>query len=144
MSGDRRRGFVDTNILIYAFDSSASTKHVAARELIRQLWQEKNGALSIQILQEFYVNVTGKIRHPLSPSAALEVVQDFSQWTLHAPTADDVEAAIRLHQAMRLSFWDAMVVRSAAQLGCSVLWSEDLSHGQELEGLRIVNPFAIA
>jgi predicted nucleic acid-binding protein len=141
MSGELQREFVDTNVLVYAFDRSADTKHAVAQELLRRLWQDRTGCVSVQVLQEFYTTVTRKISRPIPGPEALELVHDFTMWTTHAPDAGDVEAAIRLHQALQFSFWDAMVVHSALRLRCSILWSEDLTHGQRMHDLQVLNPF---
>ena len=139
MSGDRR--FADTNILLYAHDESAGDKHDRARALVEQLWESREGCLSVQVLQEFFVNVTRKIAKPLDAATAKEIVADFSRWYLHVPGADDVLAAIGIHQRTGISFWDAMIVRSAAEIGCAVLYSEDLNAGQEYSEVRVENPF---
>ena len=78
----------------------------------------------------------------LDGDAAESAVEDFALRTVHAPAAGDVLAAIRLHDRHRIPFWDAMIVRSAAQLGCDVLYSEDLSAGQRYDGVLVVDPFA--
>lgn len=139
MSGDRR--FVDTNILLYALDDSAGGKRGQARALVEQLWESREGCLSVQVLQEFFVNVTRKIAKPLDVETAKEIVADLSRWYLHVPAADDVLAAIGIHQRTGISFWDAMIVRSAAEIGCAVLYSEDLNAGQDYSGVRVENPF---
>jgi predicted nucleic acid-binding protein len=139
MSGNRR--FVDTNILLYAHDVSAGTKRDEARTLVEQLWESREGCLSVQVLQEFFVNVTRKIARPLDAETAKEVVADLSHWHAHVPAADDVLGAIGIHQRTGISFWDAMIVRSAAEMGCAVLYSEDLNAGQEYSGVRVENPF---
>lgn len=140
MSGNRR--FVDTNVLVYAHDTSAGRKHERARALLEQLWDTGDGCLSVQILQEFFVNVTRKIPAPLDAAAAKEIVADLSHWRVHVPAADDVLGAIGLHQRTGISFWDAMMVRSAVEIGCGVIYSEDLSHSQLYDGARVENPFA--
>jgi len=139
MSGNRR--FVDTNILVYAHDASAGGKQERARALLEQLWDTREGCLSVQILQEFFVNVTRKIPKPLDVPTAKEIIADFSRWYVHVPAADDVLGAISLHQRTGLSFWDAMMVRSAVGIGCGVIYSEDLNHGQMYDGARVENPF---
>lgn len=141
MTADIDRQFVDTNVLVYAYDKSAGDKRTIAQGLLRRLWQDRSGCLSVQVLQEFFTVVTRKIPQPLSGPDALEVVHDLVAWTIHAPDGGDVESAIRLHQALHLSFWDSMVIHSALQLKCSMLWSEDLQDGQRVEGLQVRNPF---
>lgn len=134
--------FVDTNVLLYAYDASAGARHDAARDLVSRLGRDRQGVLSVQVLQEFYVNVTREIARPLSPGLAAERIRVLGQWPIYAPTADDVVAAAELSVVAQLSFWDAMVVRSASASGCRVLWSEDLNTGQVIAGVKIKNPFA--
>lgn len=141
MSADGRREFLDTNVLVYAHDNSAGEKHVRAKQLLADLWASGNGCLSIQVLQEFYVDITRKVKHPLDPETARQRVENLGAWLVHSPTAEDVVEAIRLHQASHLSFWDAMVLSSAVQLDCGTLWSEDLNAGQTVVGTLIKNPF---
>ena len=140
MSEPNSLQFVDTNILIYAHDLSAGPKHTAARDLIRALWQMGTGCLSVQILQEFYVNVTQKVAQPLTPDAAAQIIADLSVWQIHRPGVEDVLDAIRLQKRYRVSFWDAMVISSALQLGCQTLWSEDLNAGQMYDTVTVQNP----
>jgi predicted nucleic acid-binding protein len=141
MSEPRNLQFVDTNILIYAHDLSAGQKHTRARELLQSLWQSEEGCLSIQVLQEFYVNVTRKVAKPLVPAMAAEIITDLSVWQVHRPGVDDVLDAIRLQSRYTVSFWDAMIIASAIQLECQALWSEDLNPGQTYEGVTVSSPF---
>lgn len=94
------------------------------------------------MLQEFFVTVTKKVAKPLPVDEATARVREFAAWRVFAPTADDVLAAIALHAQAKIGFWDAMIVLAAAESGCDVLWTEDLSDGQLLRGVRIRNPFA--
>jgi predicted nucleic acid-binding protein len=95
MSGNR--AFVDTNILVYAHDDSAADKRDQARALVEQLWESRDGCLSVQVLQEFFVTVTRKIAKPLSPAMAKEIIADLARWYVHTPAPDDVLAAISIH-----------------------------------------------
>lgn len=133
--------FVDTNVLLYAYDPAAGDRHETARTLVDRLWRERRGALSIQVLQEFYVNVTRKAAKPMTPESAAERLKSLSRWRVHSPLPDDVVAAATWSTRYQLSFWDAMIVRSAAELRCETLWTEDLSDGQVIEGVRLQNPF---
>jgi predicted nucleic acid-binding protein len=142
MSADAAREFIDTNVLVYAFDTSAGARHLAAQQLLKRLWEAGGGCLSVQILQEFFVTVTQEVPRPLSVDEAAERIREFATWKVFAPTVNDVLAAISLHKEMRVSFWDAMVVTAATELGCTVLWTEDLNDGQLIRGVRIRNPFA--
>ncbi len=142
MGVEPAREFVDANILVYAFDSSAGAKQTAAKQLLERLWDAGTGCLSVQVLQEFFVTVTRKVAQPLSIDEAADRVREFSSWRVFAPVAGDVLAAIALQKKAKLNFWDAMVVEAAGESGCDVLWTEDLDDGQLLRGVRIRNPFA--
>ena len=134
------REFVDTNVLLYAYDREG-TKHEEALALIERLHETGSGALSIQVLQEFFVNVTSKIAVPLDVEGARERVRRLGTWPTHVPDVDDVLEAIDIHSEHRISFWDAMIVRSASRLGCDVLWTEDLANGRVYRGARVQDPF---
>ena len=134
--------FVDTNVLLYAYDTAAGKRHGDAAGLVDRLWNERSGAISVQVLQEFFVNATRKVAAPLTPEVAVDRLRSLSRWRVHSPLADDVVAAATLAHRHQLSFWDAMIVRSAAELHCGILWSEDLNDGQLIEGVRVQNPFA--
>lgn len=136
--------FIDTNILVYAHDVSAGTKHDQAKELLQSLWSSRMGCLSIQVLQEFVVTITRKVPKPFAPSDAAQIITDLSVWRIHSPTADDVIQAINLQMRYRTSFWDAMILQSARQLKCKTLWSEDLSDGQTYYSVQVQNPFGDA
>jgi predicted nucleic acid-binding protein len=139
MSG---KAFVDTNVLIYAHDADAGDKHEVAKGLLRNLWLERTGVLSTQVLQEFYVNATRKIRHPLPKPAARSVVNTYAAWCVDGITPADVATAFQIEDDSRIGFWDALIVAVAARCGARRLLSEDLSAGQVIAGVTIVNPFA--
>lgn len=133
--------FIDTNVLLYAYDASAGARHERAVALVGDLGARRRAALSVQVLQEFYVNATRKIAEPLSHDLAVERVRVLGRWPTHAPAAHDVTAAAVLAHDAQLSFWDAMIIRSATELGCAVLWSEDLNAGQRIAGVEVRDPF---
>ncbi len=133
------REFVDTNVLIYAFDRSAGEKREAALRLLERLWSERAGCVSIQVLQEFYVTAVKKLNMP--ESDVTRQVERLGRWKVHRPEVEDLLNAIDLHRRRRISFWDAMIVRSAVVLGCSVVYSEDLTDGQKWDSLIVRNPF---
>ena len=140
MSADQPLGeFVDTNILIYAFDRSAGEKHRIAADLVAHLWKVRRGWISLQVMQEFYVSATRKLKLPVD-EATLQVLR-LRLWRVHRPSVDDILAAIELHQRHSVSFWDALILRSAQASRCSVLWSEGLSNGQRWGNLEVRNPF---
>ena len=141
MSGDGPREFVDANILVYAFDASAGDKKRRAETLLARLWDTGTGTLSVQVLQEFFVVITGKVPQPLAPRDAAERVREFTAWPVFSPGAHDVLGAIALQQESKLSFWDALIVHAAVESGCETLWSEDLKDGHAIRGVRIRSPF---
>lgn len=133
--------FVDTNILVYSYDRSAGDKHTAAVQIMEHLWGNKSGCMSIQVLQEFIVNTTRKIAYPLDTKIVKEIISDLAYWRVHIPDVTDLLQAIDIQQAYQVSFWDAMILQSAARLGCSQLLSEDLSDGQIIGAVKVINPF---
>ena len=131
--------FVDTNILIYAHDGGAGKKHHQAADLLIRLAAEDEGCLSSQVLIEFYSVATRKLNRPSDEVEA--AVNGFWSWQLHSPSFEDLLAAISTQRRYRISWWDALIVNSAIQLECEVLWSEDLSNGQRFGSLTVRNPF---
>jgi predicted nucleic acid-binding protein len=131
--------FVDTNVLIYAVDAGDAEKQRVAAEWRAELWRSRRGRISYQVLQEFYVQAVRK--DPKSAEAARAEVRDLFAW--QPAQIDDavIESAWGLQQRFKLSFWDALIVAAALRLECRFLLTEDLSHGQMLDGLRVVNPF---
>jgi predicted nucleic acid-binding protein len=141
MSGELDLQFVDTNILVYAYDSTSIEKNKIASQLLLTIWENRNGCLSIQVLQEFYICITRKVSVPVDNATASEIIRDLAVWKVHSPEANDILAAIELQQQCQISFWDAMMVWSAVAMGCKVIWSEDLNDGQIVQGVKIQNPF---
>ena len=133
--------FVDTNVLVYAHDIDERSKRAVARDVLRDLWNDRNGVVSPQVLQEFYVSVTRKIAVPISKEAAREVVSAYAIWCIDVTSAD-VTAAFRIEDEARISFWDALIVAAAAKCGATKLLTEDLNPGQVVSGVTIENPFA--
>jgi predicted nucleic acid-binding protein len=134
------RTFVDSNILIYAHDVDAKSKHEIARSILAELWRQRMGVLSMQVLQEFYVNVTRKIAVPLSKDAARVVVNSYAIWCVETTPAE-ISSAFRIEDESRIGFWDALIIASAVKCGSSRILSEDLNAGQTIAGVRIENPF---
>jgi predicted nucleic acid-binding protein len=131
--------FIDTNILIYAHDGGAGGKHRRAVELMTRLFEEVSGALSVQVLSEFYTVATRKLG--MKSQAAEDVIRDLRGWTTHSPGHADVLKACSLHRRYKIAWWDALIVNSAIELGCPVLWSEDLANGQRYGSVTVRNPF---
>ena len=136
------RVFVDTNIIVYAYDRDAGRKHEIARDLMTGLWSAAGGVLSTQILQEFYVTVTRKIASPLTREAAREIIKDYLTWGIVSNDGDAVLEAIDIETGENISFWDALVVAAAKRGGAEVLLSEDLSEGRKFGDMVVRNPFA--
>jgi len=133
------RSFFDTNVLIYADDKAAPAKQRRALDLVAEHRRAGTGVVSLQVLQEYFVTVTRKLI--VEPRIARRKVELLAEFDVAAPELADILAAIDLHRLHGLSFWDALIVRSAKQAGCSVLLTEDFQHQREMEGVRIVNPF---
>jgi predicted nucleic acid-binding protein len=133
--------FVDTNILIYAHDLDAERKHETARSLLRDLWENQTGIISTQVLQEFYVNVTRKITQPISTSQARAIITAYVAWQVEIIQPAYVIQASEIQERYRLSFWDSMIVVTAAKGHADILVTEDLNSGQIIEGILIKNPF---
>jgi predicted nucleic acid-binding protein len=133
------RSFFDTNVLIYADDKGTPTKQRKALDLIAEHRRARTGVVSLQVLQEYFVTVTGKLH--VDPSIARRKVELLAEFDVAAPDVSDILAAIDLHRLHGFSFWDALILRAAKQSGCNVLFSEDMQHARDLDGLQIVNPF---
>ena len=133
--------FIDTNVLVYAYDIDAGSKQRKAEKALISLRQQKLGALSMQVLQEFYSTVTRKLKPPIPRAEARAIVEDFSHWCV-APTAADIQEAFQIEDQAQIGFWDAMIVAAAVRAGATRILSEDLNPGQTIAGIQIENPFA--
>jgi predicted nucleic acid-binding protein len=135
------RRFFDTNVLVYLFDASATTKKVRAQELLKQAVSDGLALLSTQVLQEFFVAVTRKLSTPLPHEQAERAVRDLTKLPTVKIDADLILEAIATMRRYRLSFWDSLIVRAALHGGATVLYTEDLQDGQRFETLSVENPF---
>ena len=143
MSADKPLSFVDTNVLVYAFDQSGSSKTRIAQRLLNELMDEDRLRVSTQVLQELFVTLTKKVKQPCSREAALAVLEDLTAWPLMVVDFVAIRAAVGLAAQAKLSFWDALVVIAAARTGAALLYTEDLNDGQEILGVRVCNPFVL-
>lgn len=134
------RVFVDTNILVYAHDVSAGKKHETAKKIVADLWTSGLGVLSTQVLQEFYNAITRKVPKPLPLNEARKKVSDFSKWDIVTMRAEDIMDAIDIQERYGFSFWDCLIISAAASGNASVLMTEDLTDGQSMLGVLVVNP----
>jgi predicted nucleic acid-binding protein len=133
--------FVDTNILMYAHDKAAGAKHERARALVEELWRDRTGIVSTQVLQELAVNLRRKAGRPLDGKATREVVTDYLTWQVVVNSGESILEALDIEARYQLSFWDALVVQAAQVSGAEILYSEDLSDGQRYGSVRAINPF---
>ncbi|MFY9660528.1 MAG: PIN domain-containing protein [Terriglobales bacterium] len=133
------RSFFDTNVLLYADDESAPAKQRCSRDLVAEHRRTGTGVISLQVLQEYFVNLTRNLH--VDARIARRKVEMMAEFDVAAPTIADILAAIDLHRLHGFSFWDALILRSAQQAGCSVLLSEDFQDGREIDGIHVVNPF---
>jgi predicted nucleic acid-binding protein len=142
MSCMTARSFVDTNVLIYAFDSDAGDKNIVANRTLQELWNDQTGIVSPQVLQEFYVNITRKIAKPLTKPKARSIVADYEAWCI-SMTATEISTAFRIEEEARINFWDALICASALKAGAERILSEDLNSGQKIAGILVENPFLV-
>ena len=131
--------FVDTNVLIYANDRGAGRKYEKAGALLIRLAEARDGALSTQVLAEFYSAVTRKLA--MKSEEAEAVIANLGVWAIHRPSHESVLSACRLQRRYGIAWWDALLVESAIEMEASVLWSEDLNHGQRYGSVTVRNPF---
>ncbi|HYM11842.1 MAG TPA: PIN domain-containing protein [Bryobacterales bacterium] len=141
MITDKALAFVDTNVLVYAFEKGSSPQKAIAQKLVSELLDEDRIRLSTQVLQELFVTLTKKVRRPCSPDEALACLDDLGAWPLFVVDFPAIREAAQLAQKAALSFWDALIVVAAARSGAFRLYTEDLSHGQTILDVEVVNPF---
>jgi predicted nucleic acid-binding protein len=132
--------FLDTNILLYSISRDPS--EAAKRERAVALLDADNNAISVQVLQEFYVQATRPTRrHVLPHDIAYGLIRSWLRFKVQETTVPIVTEALRIKATHGFSYWDAAIVAAARALGCRELYSEDMTHGREVEGTTIVNPF---
>jgi len=135
------KSFLDTNILVYAYDSAAGIRHERAKALLEQLWSSGQGVLSTQILQELCVSLQRKVARPLSLAETRRIVQPYLAWEVVVNTPLAAIEALVVASRYQVSYWDGLVLHAAEAAGAVVLYSEDFSHGQKYGSVRVVNPF---
>jgi predicted nucleic acid-binding protein len=131
--------FVDTNVLLYACSADATLKHDVSVALLSRLFTDGVGVLSVQVLMEFYANATRKFQ--MTSQEAEAILDDYAEWRLHRPDHASVIAAVHLQRRYKLAWYDAMILNSALESDCSILWTEDFSDGQKFGDLVIRNPY---
>ncbi|MCZ7562560.1 MAG: PIN domain-containing protein [Burkholderiales bacterium] len=135
------RAFFDSNVLVYAFDVHAPGKQRTARDRFELHARAGDAILSSQVLSEFFVTITRKLKLPVPHGDAARLVRDLARLPVVAIDAELVQRAIEWSRRHDLAYWDALIVAAASSGGATALISEDLQHGQTIEGVRIVNPF---
>jgi predicted nucleic acid-binding protein len=134
--------FVDTNVLLYSVDATLPGKQQAARLWINALWESGSGALSWQVLHEFYVNTVRKVRVP--KKIARQLVEDFAQWRPPEVTVGLIRRAWDWSDQAQLSYWDSLILAAAERLECGWLLSEDFQSGRRFGTVTIISPFSHA
>lgn len=134
--------FVDTSVLVHAHDLDSALKRAIAEHVLKQLWQDETGVLSIQVLQEFYVALTGGITSPVPRRAARELIHAYSAWPVITLEPADVQAASDFEERYRVSFRDALIIAAARKSGATLLLSDTLQPHRAITGLELHNPFA--
>lgn len=135
--------FVDTNVLIYSEDGAHPQKQAQAVDWLAELWRRRCGRVSTQVLSEFYVNVTRKIKPAMPSGDARAEVRRYQRWQPWPIDHVTVESAWAIESRFGLSYWDALIVAAARQLGCRFLLSEDMQHEQHIDSVQIINPFLV-
>jgi len=132
--------FVDTNVFVYAWDSSEAEKQSRATAWIRSLWDTEAGRTSHQVMNELYVTLTRKVRPAIDRATARRYVRTLEAWT---PVLPSLDLAWEIEEGASLSFWDALIVAAARGTDAAHLLTEDLAHGHEIAGITIINPFEV-
>jgi len=133
--------FVDANVLLYRHDIARPEKQEAAAAWLAHLWRTRSGRVSMQVLQEFYVNATQKLKPGLDRQSAREEIRDLMTWSPVPIDERLIEGAWSLQDRFGLSFWDSLIAAAARSAGCRFLLTEDLQHEQDLNGVRVLSPF---
>lgn len=133
--------FVDTNVLVYARDASEPDKQPQALAWVDHLWQARTARLSFQVLQEYYATTTRKLKPGLTRDQARADIRDLLAWRPVSVGTELLEVSWAVEDRFGLSCWDALIVAAARLAGCDYLLTEDLQHGTDFDGLRVVDPF---
>lgn len=134
--------FVDTNVLLYAHTKFKDRAESAKAERARQILKSRDLALSVQVLQEFYVQATRESRADrLRHDQAVRLVVAFQRFPVQELTVELVQAAFATRERFRISYWDAAILEAARRQECDIVLTEDLNHGQDYDGVRVIDPF---
>jgi len=141
MNYTKGKFFVDTNLLVYAYDSSAGKKWRTSLEILSLLWIHRTGVLSTQVIQELFVSLTQKVKNPILPETAKEIISDLLRWPLVVNDGENILRAVDLQIKYHFSFWDSLILQAAITSKSEFLLSEDFQDGQVIESVTILNPF---
>ena len=141
MNYTKGKFFVDTNLLVYAYDSSAGKKWRTSLEVLSLLWTHRTGVLSTQVIQELFLSLTQKVKNPVLPETAKEIISDILRWPLVVNDGGNILRAIDLQIKYHFSFWDSLILEAAITSKSEFLLSEDFQDGQVIESVTIINPF---
>ncbi len=141
MNYTKGKFFVDTNLLVYAYDSSAGKKWKTSLEVLSLLWTHRTGVISTQVIQELFVSLTQKVKNPIRPEMAKEIISALVQWPLVLNDGKNILRAVDLQIKYHFSFWDSLILQAAITSKSEFLLSEDFQDGQVIESVTIVNPF---
>ena len=135
--------FVDTNLLVYAYDDAAGLKHKSALGLLDEIWKSGDPVISTQVLQELVVCLQKKVARPLDIREIRKIVAELQGWEVVVNDAESVLRALELEVRYRISFWDGLIMDAAQSSGAKILYSEDLNDRQVYGGVRVINPFNV-
>lgn len=136
--------FVDTNVILYAFDDTDALKQARSRDWLTACWRRRCGRVSSQVMNEFYANARRRFAKSVSADEARSEVRRYQQWKPWPVDHATIETAWAVESRWRLNYWDALMVAAAQHMGCSWLLTEDLQHGLRIDQLLVVNPFLAA
>lgn len=132
--------FVDTNVFLYTIDTTSTTKKNKARHLVEDCKNSGLGVVSTQVINEFAVNAMSK--YGFSPSEARRYLRLFEHFEVVTHSVDFAKQGLEICESVQLNYWDAILIAAALSANCSVLYTEDLNHGQNIQGIKIIDPFA--
>ena len=133
--------FIDSNIIVYAYDRHEPKKQAIAQTILTSAIKEESAVLSAQVLEEFYVVVTGKIKNPLSAEKAEKIVHILSALPVSEIDLSLVKRAIEIQKEYGILYWDSLIIATAERAGCTKVLSEDLNQGQKYNNVLVENPF---
>jgi predicted nucleic acid-binding protein len=135
--------FFDTNILVYLFDNDAPDKKQLTQKLVEGEVKAGTFQTSTQVLQELYVVLTRKLAVPLAMNQAEQVIREFARLSVTQVDIDTILKSIQLQQRLKYSFWDSLIIQSAMQGGASIVYTEDMQNGQQIDELKIINSYHV-